>query len=66
MATGDPREGKTPLGAVVDQTVEKVNGLIDDASAKGATVIAGGTADGVLMPATVVDGVTADDEPLQR
>lgn len=59
MATGDPREGTTPLGAVVDQkTVTHVNGLIEDAAAKGATIIAGGTASSVLMPATVVDGVT--------
>ena len=61
MATGDPREGTTPLGAVVDQkTVTHVNTLIADAAAKGASVIAGGPADSVLMPATVVDGVTAE------
>ncbi len=60
MATGDPREGKTPLGAVVDRkTVTHVNALIDDATAKGAKLIAGGKADSVLMPATVVDGVTS-------
>jgi benzaldehyde dehydrogenase (NAD) len=59
LATGDPREGKTPLGAVVDQkTVQHVNRLIDDATAKGATIIAGGKVDHVLMPATVIDGVT--------
>ena len=59
LATGDPREGKTPLGAVVDQkTVKHVNSLIDDATAKGATIVAGSKADHVLMPATVVDGVT--------
>jgi acyl-CoA reductase-like NAD-dependent aldehyde dehydrogenase len=61
MATGDPREGKTPLGAVVDQkTVTKVNMLIDDALSKGAQLIAGGKGDSVLMPATVLDNVTAD------
>jgi benzaldehyde dehydrogenase (NAD) len=60
MAAGDPREGKTPLGAVVDQkTVAHVNALIDDAASKGAQVIAGGKSDTVLMPATVVDGVTS-------
>jgi acyl-CoA reductase-like NAD-dependent aldehyde dehydrogenase len=59
MPAGDPREGKTPLGAVVDQrTVMHVNGLIDDAITAGAKVIAGGKANTVLMPATVVDGVT--------
>ncbi len=60
IASGDPRDGQAPLGAVVDQrTVHHVNGLIDDAMAKGAAVIAGGKANSVVMPATVVDGVTA-------
>jgi benzaldehyde dehydrogenase (NAD) len=59
MAAGDPREGTTPLGAVVDhKTVAHVNALIDDAESKGAQVIAGGKSDTVLMSATVVDGVT--------
>ncbi len=60
MATGDPRQGNTPLGAVVDRkTVTHINALIEDAVAKGATLLSGGTADSVLMPATVVDGVTS-------
>ena len=59
MPSGDPREGKTPLGAVVDrQTVMHVNSLIDDAIAKGAKVVSGGKAESVFMPATVVDEVT--------
>jgi acyl-CoA reductase-like NAD-dependent aldehyde dehydrogenase len=61
MATGDPRDGNTPLGAVVDQkTVNKVNALIDDAVAKGGKLLAGGKAETVLMPATLIDGVTSD------
>jgi len=61
METGDPREGKTPLGAVVDmQTVTRVNALIEDAVAKGASLRAGGGAESVLMPATLVDGVTPE------
>lgn len=60
MPTGDPREGATPLGAVADQrTVSHVNALIEDAVAKGATLLCGGKGDSVLMPATVVGGVTA-------
>lgn len=59
MPTGDPREGTTPLGAVVDvKTVAHVNGLIDDAMAKGAKIVAGGKSDSVLMPATVIDHVS--------
>jgi acyl-CoA reductase-like NAD-dependent aldehyde dehydrogenase len=61
MPVGDPREGNTPLGAVVDdKTVFHVNALIDNALAKGATLRCGGKAESVLMPATVVDGVTPD------
>ena len=61
LSVGDPREGKTPLGAVVDQkTVKNVNALIEDAASKGAKILTGGKAESVLMPATVVDGVTAD------
>jgi acyl-CoA reductase-like NAD-dependent aldehyde dehydrogenase len=61
MPAGDPREGATPLGAVIDRrTVDHVNALIDDAVAKGATVAVGGKADSVLMAATVLVGVTAD------
>lgn len=60
MPVGDPREGKTPLGAVVDlKTVKHVEGLVADAVAAGARAVNGGPANGVLMPATVVDGVTA-------
>lgn len=61
MPTGDPRQNSTPLGAVVDlKTVTKVNALIEDAVSKGARILSGGTADSVLMPATVIDQVTHD------
>jgi len=60
MLAGDPREGTTPLGAVVDmKTINHVNGLIDDAVAKGAKVVAGGKGESVLMHATVVAGVAS-------
>ncbi|WP_010545273.1 aldehyde dehydrogenase [Sphingomonas elodea] len=59
LAVGDPREGKAPLGAVVDRkTVGHVQSLVADAVADGAVQVAGGPADGVLMPAHVVDRVT--------
>jgi acyl-CoA reductase-like NAD-dependent aldehyde dehydrogenase len=61
LTAGDPAEGQTPLGAVIGMdTVEKVQALVSDAVAKGARLAAGGTAEGVLMAATVVDGVTKD------
>jgi len=59
MTAGDPALGNTPLGAVVDPaTVAHVEELIADANAKGATQLTGGTASGVVMPATVIDKVT--------
>ncbi|WP_242127227.1 aldehyde dehydrogenase [Sphingobium sp. Sx8-8] len=61
LTVGDPREGATPLGAVVDRkTVAHVRSLIEDALAAGATQLNGGEANGVLMPAHVIDGVTPE------
>jgi acyl-CoA reductase-like NAD-dependent aldehyde dehydrogenase len=62
MPVGDPAEGNTPLGAVVDtKTVACVRALIDDALANGAELLAGGeTTHNVLMPAHLVDKVTPD------
>ena len=54
------KAGSMTLGALVNQrSVDHVNRLIEDACSKGATVIAGGKASSVQMPATVVDRVTA-------
>lgn len=61
LQAGDPRAARAPLGAVVDVvSVKKVGALIDDALAKGAQVHSAGAAQGVLLPAQVVDRVTAD------
>jgi len=62
LTVGDPREGKTPLGAVVDATsVAHCQALVADALAHGASLLIGGdTTHNVLMPAHVVDRVTAD------
>ena len=61
LVAGDPREGRTPLGAMVDRkNVEHVNDLIKDAVTKGAEVLAGGESDGVLVSATLLNRVTKD------
>lgn len=62
MAVGDPREGKAPLGAVVDaRTVAHCQSLIADALASGAEQLVGGETTGeVLMPPHVIDRLTTD------
>ena len=59
LSVGDPRAGRTPLGAVADhKTVDHVRALVTDAVDRGAVQVNGGETDGVLMPAQVVDHVT--------
>ena len=61
LPLGDPRKGPVVLGSVVDlNTVKRCNALIDDALAKGATLLCGGKADSTLMPATLLDHVRPD------
>lgn len=61
LPLGDPRKGPVVLGSVVDvATVRRCNDLIDDALAKGATLVCGGKSESTLMPATLLDHVTAD------
>jgi acyl-CoA reductase-like NAD-dependent aldehyde dehydrogenase len=61
LVASDPREGRSPLGAVVDRgTAERAELLIEDAVAKGAKRVAGVAGSGVMMPACVVDRVTAE------
>ncbi|WP_370324832.1 aldehyde dehydrogenase [Euzebya sp.] len=58
---GDPSEGPVVLGSVIDaETVERCNALIDDALAKGATLVCGGKAEDTLMGPTLIDGVTPE------
>jgi len=59
LKVGDPAQGATPLGAVVDaKTVRTLHSLIDDAVSLGAKVVTGGTNEGVLFDPTIVDHVT--------
>lgn len=61
LPTGDPATGQVVLGSVVDRaTVDRCNALVDDAVAKGGTVVCGGRSDDTLMAPTLVDHVTPD------
>ncbi len=59
LKAGDPREGNTPLGSVVDKTAaQRIERLISDAVDKGAVVLAGGAVDGTIVGATLLDRVS--------
>jgi acyl-CoA reductase-like NAD-dependent aldehyde dehydrogenase len=59
LVVGDPRDPGTMIGPVVNAAAaERVRELIEDAVAKGAEVLTGGDADGLLVTPTVVSGVT--------
>jgi benzaldehyde dehydrogenase (NAD) len=61
LKVGDPRASDTILGPVInDASVGHLTGLVDDAVAKGAGLLAGGTVQGRCFAATVLAGVTAD------
>ncbi|NVF13961.1 MULTISPECIES: aldehyde dehydrogenase [Halomonadaceae] len=60
LKAGDPRDESNALGTLINaQSGEKLNSLIDDAVTQGARLAAGGKAEGVVMQATVIDGVTS-------
>jgi acyl-CoA reductase-like NAD-dependent aldehyde dehydrogenase len=59
LITGDPREQGTMIGPVVDDAArDHVLELIADARDKGATILAGGEAQGNLLAPTIVAQVT--------
>jgi len=58
LPAGDPR-GHVVLGSLIStQSAEKMEALIADATAKGATIKAGGKRNGTVVEATVLDNVT--------
>jgi len=61
LKAGDPREGKTPLGAIVNaDAAAHIRSLIEDALSKEASMPAGGLGEGLLMDSTFLDRVTPD------
>jgi acyl-CoA reductase-like NAD-dependent aldehyde dehydrogenase len=61
LRAGDPREGKAPLGSVVDPSAARcIAGLIEDAIGKGAVLHQAADPDGTLLSAAVLDRVTPD------
>ncbi len=60
LPAGNPNENVV-LGSLISaQAAEKMDALIADATAKGATLVAGGTRNGTIHSATLLDHVTPD------
>lgn len=61
LPAGDPHRSDVVLGSMVSRkSVDHVDSLIKDAVDKGANLLAGGTSEGTIMNATVLDRVTPD------
>jgi benzaldehyde dehydrogenase (NAD) len=59
LPVGNPFVAQVALGPLISVAqAERVNGLLRDTLAAGATLNAGGPSDGVFFPATVISGVT--------
>jgi acyl-CoA reductase-like NAD-dependent aldehyde dehydrogenase/ABC-type branched-subunit amino acid transport system ATPase component len=59
LSVGDPREGNAVLGSLIDRTAaDRVTSLILDAVGKGAKLVSGGSVNGTLINAHVLDHVT--------
>ncbi|MQT15567.1 benzaldehyde dehydrogenase [Segnochrobactrum spirostomi] len=59
LPAGDPSTLQVALGPIIsDGQVESIQAIVDDAVAKGARLLAGGTHDGRFYAATVLTGVT--------
>ena len=58
LKVGDPLDPTTDLGPMVDATAAgRTQRWVDEAVAMGATVLAGGTADGTFFPPTILTDV---------
>jgi acyl-CoA reductase-like NAD-dependent aldehyde dehydrogenase len=61
LVVGDPADRRTDISPVASPlAVERVRAQLADAVAKGATVVCGGTVDGLLVAPTVVRNCTDD------
>ena len=60
LPAGNPRD-HVVLGSLVNEAAaEKMDELIADAKAKGATIAAGGSRQGTIVEATIIDNVTPE------
>jgi acyl-CoA reductase-like NAD-dependent aldehyde dehydrogenase len=61
LKVGDPLDETTDLGPVIDErSAERISSWIEEASERGALILAGGERSGAVMAPTVITNTTAD------
>ncbi|WP_111768748.1 benzaldehyde dehydrogenase [Nakamurella deserti] len=61
LPVGDPAAGNVALGPIIDRRqLDRVADIVARSVAGGATLVAGGTSDGLMYAPTVLSGVTLD------
>jgi len=61
IVAADPVHETSDLGRMIsDEAAQRVNGLIEDAVAKGARLLVGGQIDGCVMQPALLDGIAAN------
>ena len=61
LQVGDPLDDATDMGPLCNQGVlEQTRKHVEDATAHGATLLTGGTSNGLYFAPTILDGVTPD------
>lgn len=60
LRAGDPGDGRHALGTMIGaEAANRVGNLVEDALAKGATLVCGNQRDGAVLQPTIVDHVTS-------
>lgn len=61
LVSGDPSNEDTFIGPMISEgEAERLHGWIEEAKEKGATILCGGTRDGAMLEATVMENVPND------
>ncbi|MEP0069942.1 aldehyde dehydrogenase family protein [Pyruvatibacter sp.] len=61
LKAGNPHDEDTFIGPMIsEKEAQRLHGWVQDAQAKGATVLTGGDLDGKMLQATVLEGVPGD------
>lgn len=59
LVSGDPSDENTFIGPMISEgEAKRLHGWIEDAKAQGATVLCGGTREGAMLQATVMENVS--------